>query len=448
MYKTFLLALLVLALLFPTLARGDQPAKPDQQEISRLLHQLGSAKGSEQEAAAAALQKIGVPALKALTEVADKNLNPDVSSRAQVLARLLQPHPDQVWCNYAGPWDQRLFFHAQSYGVESVVFSPDGRQIATTGGTNGNLRLWDVTTGIAIRRIEVERSSLRNLVYSHAGRYLAAVDVRGEEILVWEAMNGSLVRRIKVTRDDWNIAFSQDDKQLISAGETVRWWNLQNGKEVRSFQLKNFYRFWGLASDGRLVMGEKKNKDNFSAGSLIDTSTGKEVVHFPFGQQGENTPGSVAYAPDGKTLIFSGRLRLRDAHSGKDIVEFNSKPFPNDAKKIAKMISAARGTGSAEEVVNIEKELLGYQEMRSAVDVRISPDGRRLLTAHGGIVGPHGIEFALDCRVRLWDLKTGNELRCFSVEESPVATVAFSPNGRYAASGSNDGTLRLWKLPE
>jgi hypothetical protein len=52
------------------------------------------------------------------------------------------------------------------------------------------------------------------------------------------------------------------------------------------------------------------------------------------------------------------------------------------------------------------------------------------------------------CVIQLWDLKSGEELRRFKGHQKFVLAVTFSPDGRYALSGSSDQTLRLWRLPK
>jgi len=66
--------------------------------------------------------------------------------------------------------------------------------------------------------------------------------------------------------------------------------------------------------------------------------------------------------------------------------------------------------------------------------VAVSADGRRALS--GGA----------DNVLRLWDTKTGKEIRRFPGHTGRVWTVAFSPDGRRAASAGFDKVIRLWDL--
>ena len=66
--------------------------------------------------------------------------------------------------------------------------------------------------------------------------------------------------------------------------------------------------------------------------------------------------------------------------------------------------------------------------------VAFSPDGQYALSGSD------------DKTIKLWDVETGGEVRTLSGHIYQVWSVAFGPDGRYALSGSYDRTMRLWNI--
>jgi len=67
--------------------------------------------------------------------------------------------------------------------------------------------------------------------------------------------------------------------------------------------------------------------------------------------------------------------------------------------------------------------------------VAFSPDGSTALSGSWD-----------DTLTTLWEVATGKELRTFTGHTNPVSSVAFSPDGRTALSGSWDKKLKLWEV--
>ena len=53
-----------------------------------------------------------------------------------------------------------------------------------------------------------------------------------------------------------------------------------------------------------------------------------------------------------------------------------------------------------------------------------------------------------DSTLTLWDLMAGTELRTLTGRTGAVMSIVFSPDGRFALSGSDDNTLKLWDVSE
>lgn len=78
------------------------------------------------------------------------------------------------------------------------------------------------------------------------------------------------------------------------------------------------------------------------------------------------------------------------------------------------------------------KELKGHNGWVGSVV--FSPDESKLASG------------SYDGTIKLWDVATGQELQTIKGYDGCVNSVTFSPDGRKLASGSRDGTIKLWDL--
>ena len=163
---------------------------------------------------------------------------------------------------------------------------------------------------------------------------------------------------------------------------------------------------------------------------------------------------SIAFAPDGKTLASRGgdAVKLWDLAGSVEVAslaadgsEFGSVAFSPDGQTLAATLPA-RGAVAWDVASRREKATYSHPPRPASPSsgtlsygwgLAYSPDGATL--AGGGSNGGQ------DGFVTLWDVATGRGTDLGS-HRSPVASLAFSPDGKALASKSMGGAIEVWDL--
>jgi uncharacterized protein YjiK len=164
----------------------------------------------------------------------------------------------------------------------------------------------------------------------------------------------------------------------------------------------------------------------------------------PFGQPikgHENGVNSVAFSPDGKTIVSGSRdntIRLWDT-TGKPI----GQPFKGHENGVNSVAFSPNGktvvSGSRDKTIRlwdtsgkpIGQPIKGHEN--GVYSVAFSPDGKTIVSG------------SQDKTIRLWDTSGKPIGQPIKGHESAVYSVAFSPDGKTIVSGSQDKTIRLWR---
>jgi len=207
----------------------------------------------------------------------------------------------------------------------SVAFSPNGRILASDA-CDGNVRLWDVAQGTVLRELQVfvgqkngRKRCVGSVVFSPDGRTLASATGWDNTVRLWDVAQGKVMQKLIGHKGNvGTVAFSPDGRILASGNSysdnTVRLWDVAEGKVLQILKgHEDYVNSVAYSPDGRTLASA--SGDNTVR--LWDVAEGK-VLQVLEGHEGD--VGSVAFSPDGRTVASSSAdntVRLWDVATGK-----------------------------------------------------------------------------------------------------------------------------------
>ena len=314
--------------------------------------------------------------------------------------------------------EQVRTFQKHDDHVLCVDFSPDGRHIVS-GSRDKSVRVWNVDSGQQewswsgftewVRSVRFSPDGSR--VFACAKNRCAILDAAsGRLIDSFETANSHV---IVLSRDCSLIAAIQKDQQGtvfdIRRRQAVHRISSPSVVSCAAFAPDNSEVLFGWARLHRLQMAN---------GDFTRTHIVQDSASYIIG---------LDYSPDG-SLVATGSHKIWTAESTTIMGD-----------RMVRIWNARTGT--------LVRELRGHRDWINAI--AFTPDGTRILSAGGG--NPEdwgGFGSSCDRSIWLWETSTGRVLHTFKGHRGAVMAVAVSPDSRLAVSGSSDGTLILWRLPE
>ncbi len=278
--------------------------------------------------------------------------------------------------------------------VYGMAFSPDGRQLVTTGA-DGALKVW-------ADRGRQRWQPLSDLQFEDMARPATSSTLvtagQNAGVYRWNLDTGEHLRLPLPENGMWDeVAMSLDTETLAVGNDRgeVLIWSIPEAREVRRWKIREqaeIYRL-ALSTDAGLLAATLWTSDDTV--HLFDVRTGTELAPVP-AKQSE----AIAFSPDGRQLA---------AGDWNDIVIYDMA----NRRRLTSLPS------QADTVVGLEFEPLGDWLASTGSD-------RRLV---------------------VWDLETGRERFSHIAHATKATMLAVSPDGRTIATASDQRVLKLWSVP-
>ena len=310
---------------------------------------------------------------------------------------------------------ERATFEYKRNSIEGVAFSPDGELVAA-GDIRGAVHLREVRTGrersgLAIPGLKESEwaGQLSAVAFTPDGKRLAAGGTYDATARLWDVASGRVLASLEsfaVPKNSgrmdcvMSLAFAPDGKTIATVGydHELRLWEVATGRLRASLRGHSFdLTAVAFSPDGKTVA----SGDYDGNVRLWDVATNRPSARWP---GYERAVVALAFSPDGKTLAVArdnSVVRLRDLTADRWRIDLHHS-LPHFGQILA-----------------------------------FSPDCKTLVVA-GGVWDV----------ATVWDTASGRMTGFLEGHTRNPKTVAFSPDGRTIATGSGDGTLKLWDVPK
>ena len=398
----------------------------------------------------------------------------------------------QVWGLESGALLHTLQGHTKQ--IDAVVVTPDGRR-AVSGSSDRTLKVWDLERGTELFTLFGHDSSIHELAITGNGQY--AISAANQVLKVWDLDRRTelrtlygfgYIRAVKAMPDKWRaisglgngnvnvwdikigeessipsshnngfttVALSSNSqhRRAISRSEhdyTVKVWNLDDGRELYTLcGHTSWITAAAITPDGKRAVSAAGWRHTCSENTL-------KVWDLERGTELHSLRGHTQYVsaleilPDGLSAISASKdctLKVWDLEIGVELftLQGHTDPIvrmtitPNGRYAIS-ISTNSKSNNNTLKVWDLENrsELYTLHNLGYVSALAITPDSQRFILA--------SIDNSLRGILKVFDLKSGKQLRTLRGHSMAVTSVTVTPDGLRAVSSSIHKTLKVWDL--
>ena len=326
--------------------------------------------------------------------------------------------------------------------VEDVAFGPDNSWYVTVSDDN-KVRVIDTVTNNELLSMS-HTSFVQRVKVSEDGQWIATTGY-DHVVRIWDAETGNQMIEFPLDANGSAIAFNRDATRIIAADDdgNISIWDITSlANRIANIEFPEFAHEARFAPSGKYLI---VNTDDYKVWSIPS----KDILQIKDGTKGSIllTATSLTYdtaiSPDsnwiaavefdssnaqnnqGILVSADGKSKLQLRHGG----EVTGVGFSNDSQFVA--TSGINGfvtfwaVGTGEKAFDLNNAEKVYSMATSPTDSLVA-------------AGLHD-------KIKVWDIANKTQILEFS-QTGDIATLTFSQDGKWLASGSSEDSIILWKV--
>ena len=384
-------------------------------------------------------------------------------------------------------WDLEQGTQVQSFannGATSLFIPPDGKSVVF--GCIENIQIWDIASCKKIRDVMVHAQGwIKTMTYNPLADGIISC---GEENaikqsdfktgnLIWAASGKS--KKISA------VSVDKSGKNLLVGNESglISIWDLTNGKQIKS--ITNHVGIQAIDFDqtgSKVFAGGWLFTDHFSGIKSFDVGNGNQIKEYK--SSGSQWVKAMAPSDNGKDLIWASgnTIYISDILSGEvihtypNINKFEINHLEQKGKyaissdrvtlqlwetETGRLINTFKGYNGTFSNDGTSLLLVGFDTSVAKFTMTVWDiatnagngvyfgEDERMVASLNDLAFSPDKKFAI-CSMynefHYWDVNEKRELFVSTGHTDLIHSVGFYGNGKYAYSGSDDGSVRLWNL--
>lgn len=357
-------------------------------------------------------------------------------SRDGRLLAALGENSARLWDTTTWELQKTLTVSDNPFGLARASFSPDG-QLLLTCGWEPVVKLWNVSSGERVAELSGHVATVVAAAFSPDGKVVASASA-DQTIRLWDVGKREEIARLQGHENEvWALAFAPDGRTLVSGGEdgAIKLWDVSRHMRAESFLPFAPGIFAGdMSPHGRAVTVEFSDRIE-----VWDTFKREKLAVIPY--QGGALFHDIQPASDDRTMAWGqddGCVKVFSLQPFRELMDFTNHAEAISAVALSrdgKLLASADFGGLV--IVQdwaARREWARWKIFAGFSRVAFSPDAQMVAS---------GSE---DGAVQLWNLPDGSPLATLHSHSITVSALSFSQDGRFLATGSWDSTVKLWDV--